>query len=94
MRSLLPYLFLLACPVMMIFMMRGMRGDGHGSSETGHDTHTSDEKAGTPAGQVSEKRIAQLEREVAAPRRAVRRVRLGHLPEVLDPADYAQNPVN
>lgn len=29
-------LILLACPLMMVFMMRGMHGGGHGSSDHGH----------------------------------------------------------
>jgi hypothetical protein len=60
MRNLLPYLFLLACPVMMIFMMRGMRGGGHATGETSHDTRPRQDEPGTP-----EERIAALEREVA-----------------------------
>ena len=52
--ALLPFLFLLACPLMMIFMMRGMHGGhdgGHGNQNgTGNDAQT---------------RIAELEREVA-----------------------------
>jgi hypothetical protein len=59
MRNLLPYLFLLACPIMMIFMMRGMRGGGHGNGETGHDTQPGHDEPGSP-----EKRIVALEREV------------------------------
>jgi hypothetical protein len=65
MRNLLPFIFLLTCPVMMIFMMRGMRGGGHESSNARHDTHPNRGEAGTPDGQESEARIAQLEREVA-----------------------------
>lgn len=33
--SFLPVLLLLACPLMMIFMMRGMHG-GHGHGRAGH----------------------------------------------------------
>jgi hypothetical protein len=33
-RSLLPLVLLLACPLMMVFMMRGM-GGGHGSDHSG-----------------------------------------------------------
>lgn len=65
MRNLLPYVLLLACPVMMIFMMRGMHGGGHGPSTARHDAHPSRDEAGTADGQESEARIAQLEREVA-----------------------------
>jgi hypothetical protein len=38
MRQILPFLFLLACPVMMIFMMRGMHG--HGSQDKDHAPQT------------------------------------------------------
>jgi Protein of unknown function (DUF2933). len=65
MRSLLPLILLLACPVMMIFMMRGMPSGGHGTSDTGHDTHMISDGLGAPDGQASEEQIAQLEREVA-----------------------------
>ena len=65
MRSLLPFILLLACPVMMIFMMRGMHGGRQQSTEARHDTHPSRYEAGTANGQESEARIAQLEREVA-----------------------------
>jgi len=50
-----PYLAVLACPVMMIFCMRGMMG-GTGQKE----------KAEPKPGQATaEQRIAQLERELA-----------------------------
>ena len=52
----LPVLLLLACPLMMIFMMRGMGGMNHGSNSQ----HNADDKP-DPA-----KRIAALEAEVAA----------------------------
>lgn len=65
MTNLLPFILLLACPVMMILMMRGMHGGGHGTSESGHDTHLSHDEAANPDGQESDGRIAQLEREVA-----------------------------
>ena len=65
MRNLLPFILLLACPVMMMFMMRGMHGSGHESSNARHDTHPSQDEAGTADGQEYEARIAQLEREVA-----------------------------
>ena len=73
MRNLLPFLFLLVCPVMMIFMMRGMHGGGHGSSKAGHDMdmgqaghemHTG--QAGTtPDLQAPDERIAALEHVLA-----------------------------
>jgi uncharacterized protein YceH (UPF0502 family) len=65
MRSLLPFILLLACPVMMVIMMRRMHGGGHESSNAQHDTYPSRDEAGTADGQESEARIAQLEREVA-----------------------------
>jgi hypothetical protein len=35
MRSLLPFLFILICPLMMLFMMRGMHGHGARPAEKG-----------------------------------------------------------
>jgi hypothetical protein len=58
MEKLLPLLFLLACPLMMIFMMRGMHGGG---GRTRHDGHPAD-----PAVRIDrDQRIAELEQEVA-----------------------------
>jgi hypothetical protein len=58
----LPVLFLLACPLMMIFMMRGMGGGmNHGSMNHGADSQPHQDGA-TDAPQ----RIAALEAEVAA----------------------------
>jgi hypothetical protein len=69
MRNLLPFLFLLACPVMMIFMMRGMHSGGHGSSNAGRDTQTDHQMghgdAGSPKLQAPDERITQLEHELA-----------------------------
>ena len=31
--ALIPLLFVLACPLMMVFMMRGMHGHAHGARE-------------------------------------------------------------
>ena len=57
MRTLLPLLILLGCPLMMIFMMRG--GHGHGAAHgSGHDAHR-------PA-RTRDERIADLEREIAS----------------------------
>ena len=40
MRSLLPFVFILICPLMMLFMMRGMHGHGAHSAEKGtKDAH-------------------------------------------------------
>jgi hypothetical protein len=36
MRNILPFLFILVCPVMMLFMMRGMHGHGAKKDEQGH----------------------------------------------------------
>lgn len=58
MEKLLPLLFLLACPLMMIFMMKGMHGGG---GHAGHEGHPAD-----PAGQADrDRRLAELEQEVA-----------------------------
>ena len=67
MRDLWPLLLILACPIMMIFMMRGMHG-GHDATKT-DGTAQSGEENGHPLYGVasgSEERIAQLEREVAS----------------------------
>ena len=75
MRELLPYLFILACPVMMIFMMRGMHGGGgHGTAKAendkqmghaGHDMRMGQADAGAPNLQAPEERITALEHELA-----------------------------
>jgi len=56
MTALLPLLIVLACPLMMIFMMRGMHGGQKTAETTGHDGALND-----PQGA----RIADLERQVA-----------------------------
>lgn len=57
----LPVLFLLACPLLMIFMMRGMGGGmNHGSMKHDSDTQPYD----APVADASQ-RIAALEAEVA-----------------------------
>jgi hypothetical protein len=69
MRNLLPFIVILVCPVMMIFMMRGMHGGGHGSTKAGHDMQTDHQMghgdAGSPNLQAPEERITQLEHELA-----------------------------
>ncbi len=69
MQNLWPWLFVLACPLMMIFMMRGMHGTGQNTNQNarGQDRgHTAevppDAASHDPDREV---RIAQLEREVA-----------------------------
>jgi hypothetical protein len=62
MRALIPFLFLLACPLMMIFMMRGMHGSGNGNEQA--HSHGHEPKSGYDA--ARDERIAELEREVAA----------------------------
>ena len=74
MRSLLPFI-LLACPVMMMFMMRGMHGGGRSSADSkqddkqlghaGHDMHMGQAGAGRPDLPTPDERISQLERELA-----------------------------
>ena len=39
---LLPYLLLLACPLMMVFMMRGMGSHGGHGDHSGHGGHVPD----------------------------------------------------
>lgn len=68
MRNLLPFIFILACPVMMIFMMRGMHGGGHGTSKAGHDMHVDHQMGHGDVGraerQAPDERIAALEHEL------------------------------
>ena len=69
MQNLWPLLFVLACPLMMFIMMRGMHG---GAQNTGQDARRQDRghtaevppDAASPQGD-REARIAQLEHEVA-----------------------------
>ena len=68
MRNLLPLLIILACPLMMIFMMRGM----HGGNDHDQQQHTPDPQARSPFDPTSEDRIAELEREVEALREQAR----------------------
>lgn len=56
MRQFLPLLLLLACPLMMVFMMRG--GHGHGASHEGRHTPPGSRRSRA-------RRIDDLEREVA-----------------------------
>ena len=65
MSNLLLLLLLLACPLMMIFMMRGMHG-GRDRSDTGHDAQADHHEVHSPDGQPPDARVAQLEREVAS----------------------------
>ena len=68
MRNLLPFIFLLACPVMMIFMMRGMHGGGE-TKKTSHGAHEGAQMDQRDAAardlQAPDERIAQLEHEAA-----------------------------
>lgn len=61
MTAYLPWLFLLACPLMMMFMMRGMGG---GSKKDPDQAKTVAPHPARPVGD-QQVRIAQLEREVA-----------------------------
>ena len=45
--AVVPYLLFLACPLMMVFMMRGMGHGGHGHGSHRHDEMT--EEAPPPA---------------------------------------------
>ena len=64
MRSLIPLLILLACPLMMFFMMRAMHG-GHGDTDRADD-RPHEHASRSSVDVVRDQRIAELEREVAA----------------------------
>lgn len=58
MRSLLPFIFILICPLMMLFMMRGMHGRGADSA----DQHArSDEQGMLAAGE--DQQIVELRQQ-------------------------------
>ena len=56
--ALLPFAVFLVCPLMMIFMMRGMMHGGHG----GHETHGASDP--TPDAATARK-LAAMELEIA-----------------------------
>jgi hypothetical protein len=68
MKNLLLPLVFLACPLMMMFMMRGMMRGGHDSSENRRHAQAEHHEDLSMDGQPSSARIAQLEREVASMR--------------------------
>ena len=73
MRALLPYLFILICPLMMIFMMRGMRGhrsdnvDGQGAFDE-HGALRHGQSLTLLAGERDrlEEQLAELDAEIDA----------------------------
>ncbi len=70
--SLLPLLLILACPLMMIFMMRGMSGghDRRPASTPGDRSTVDPAKASVAKTDPRDARLAELEREVARLRAA------------------------
>lgn len=60
----LPWLLLLVCPVMMIFMMRGMRGRGGHDQGVGYRESPQDKPASRDDADAGQ-RIVDLERQVA-----------------------------
>ncbi|WP_156870360.1 DUF2933 domain-containing protein [Sporichthya polymorpha] len=64
MQNLLPWLILLACPLMMIFLMRGMGGG------KGHSGHMAPSDARRETDDERDRRIADLEREIVSLRKA------------------------
>ncbi len=76
MSNLLLFLFILACPIMMIFMMRGMHSGG-GAKTMSHDAHDGAQMDQRDAAardlQAPDERIAQLEHEAAQLRALQRR---------------------
>lgn len=78
---LLLLLVVLACPLIMIFMMRGMnRGhdSGHGAADDRppNESHRTVDLTASAADHAPQARIAALEREVAELRRSSRPVQL------------------
>jgi hypothetical protein len=59
-------MLVLVCPLMMVLMMRGMRGGGHGKD----DGETRDAAVPRDQADPHDVRLAQLEREVAELRAA------------------------
>lgn len=66
MENWLPLLILLACPLMMVFMMRGM-SHGHGGG------HSPDHQKNPAEDDERDVRLAELEREVATLRAGTER---------------------
>lgn len=69
--GLLPFgIIALACPLMMIFMMRGMHGGGHGQ-QSGHGDHAAPDAAGqrTAPDDTTAARLQAMEEQVTALRR-------------------------
>jgi hypothetical protein len=65
-----PWLLFLACPLMMMFMMRGMGRNDSGTRRTGRDTaipggEPARPKAARPLTAEEQTHIAQLERDLA-----------------------------
>ena len=48
-QSVLPFVLILACPLMMVLMMRGMGGHVDQGAEPGHDRKAADKAADTTA---------------------------------------------
>jgi hypothetical protein len=66
MRNFLLPLILLACPLMMIFMMKGMGGmHGGGHSHSGDDDHQPQRLTAPGKRDPRDERLDELEREVA-----------------------------
>lgn len=70
---LLPFTLLLACPLLMVFMMRGMHG-GHGDhggqgASGASDAHPTGGEAGAPIAPDPGARLQAMEQEIASLRR-------------------------
>lgn len=64
MKEFLPILIVLACPLMMMFMMRGMHGGAN--NQTGYMGHQMGHgHMASPTRADDDERIAELEQEVA-----------------------------
>ena len=65
MRSYLPWLLLLACPLMMVFMMRGMGGTRRGNDMGAEHREPSQDQQRPGDDADASQRILDLERQVA-----------------------------
>ena len=80
MKDLLPILFVLICPLMMLFMMRGM----HGLGKRANDRHAGHDRPGASGGRDDDEVAALLEeRDQLEARVEELEARMSHLDRAL-----------